>query len=68
MNRGITSLLKRLEPYGTLVAALSCFFLALVLLLFRLHDLGLLAGFFAILFLFFGSLFLWAYLSRLQKH
>ncbi len=68
MNRRITSLLKRLEPHGALAAALSLYFLALVLLLFRLHDLGLLAGFFAILFLLVGSFYLWAYLSRLQKH
>lgn len=68
MNRRITSLLKRLEPYSALAVALSCFFLALVLLLFRLHDLGLLAVFFAILNLFFGSFFLLAFLSRLQKH
>ena len=68
MNRRITSLLKRLEPYVALAAALSCFFLALVLLLFRLHDLGLLAVFFAILLLFFGSLLLVGYLLNLQKH
>ncbi len=68
MNKRIISLLKRLEPHGALAAAISLYFLALVLLLFRLHDLGLLAGLFAALFLFFGSVLLWAYLSRLQKH
>jgi hypothetical protein len=68
MTRRTIPLLKGLEPHGALAAALSNFFLALVLLLFRLHDLGLLAGLFAALFLFFGSVFLWAYLSRLQKH
>ncbi len=68
MNRRIISLLKHLEPHGALAAAISFFFLAFVLLFFRLHDLGLLAGLFAALFLFLGSIYLWAYLSRLQKH
>lgn len=68
MNERIISPPKRLKPHVALFAALSNFFLALVLLLFRLHDLGLIAGLFAALFLFLGSVFLWAYLSRLQKH
>ena len=53
MKRRIISLLKRLQPHGTLFAVLSCFWLALVLLLFRLHDLRLLAGLAATLYLFF---------------
>jgi hypothetical protein len=68
MNRRIISLLKHLEPHGVLAAALSSFFLVFILLFFLLHDFGLLAGFLAILFLCLGSVFLWAYLSRLQKH
>ncbi len=68
MNGRINSLLKYLQRHGALFAALSCFFSALVLLLFRLHDLGLLAGLFAVLYLFIGGVLLWAYLSRLQKH
>jgi len=71
MNRRIISLLRYLKPHGLLAVALSCFFQALVLLLFRLHDLGLLAGLYAALFLFIGSFYLWAYLYyllRLQKH
>ncbi len=67
MNRNVRGFLKLLETYGTLAAALSFFFLALVLLLFRLHDLGLLAGFFAILYLFLGSWLLWAYLAYGKK-
>ncbi len=68
MNRRIISLPKHLKPYVALALAISLYFQALVLLLFRLHDLGLLAGLFAALFLFIGSVYLWAYLSRLQKH
>ena len=68
MNERIISPPKLLKPYGALFAALSNFFLALVLLLFRLHDLGLLAGLSAVLFLFIGSFFLWVYLSRVQHH
>ena len=68
MTRRTIPLLKGLEPHGALAAALSFYLLALVLLLFRLHDLGLLAGLFAALSLSIGSMFLWAYLSRRQQH
>jgi uncharacterized membrane protein YhaH (DUF805 family) len=54
MNGRINSLLKYLQRHGALFAALSFFWLALILLLFRLHDLGLLAG----LFLFIGGMLL----------
>jgi hypothetical protein len=68
LNRRIISPPKLLQPHGALFVAISQYFLALVLLLFRLHDLGLLAGLFAALSLLIGSVFLWAYLSRLQQH
>jgi hypothetical protein len=68
MNGRINSLLKYLQRHGALFAALSQYFLALVLLLFRLHDLGLLAVLFAALSLLIGSMLLWVYLSRLHRH
>ena len=64
MNRNGRAFLKRLEPLGTLAAALALFFLALVLLLARLHDFGWLAFFMADLLILFGCFYVWAYLSH----